>query len=158
LWVMTRVSKDGNPDSVKRYFVEEKVIALPMSIVILALLAMSGLGTQAGELEFGFLKVWTDPVMWPLIGIAVTLTIVSVFAAMILLDARENTYCVPLERSSSLLAGLSAAYILHWTMGLAEPTGTEVIGAIVLILSIALLWYAPRMEMARLSPMHSRAQ
>jgi|HigsolmetaAR202D_1030399.scaffolds.fasta_scaffold00105_24 hypothetical protein len=158
LWVMTRVSKDGNPDTVKRYFVEEKVIALPMSIAILALLSVSGLGTQSGELEFGFLKVWTDPVMWPLIGMAVTLTIVSVFAAMILLDARENTYCVPLERSSSLLAGLFAAYILHWTMGLAAPTGTEVIGAVVLMFSIALLWFAPRWETARLSPMHSRAQ
>ncbi len=153
LWVMTRVSKDGNPDTVKRYFVEEKVIALPMSIAILALVSASGLGSQAGELEFGFLRVWTDPVMWPLIGIAVTLTIVSVFAAMILLDARENTYCVPLERSSSLLAGLLAAYLLHWMWGLPAPTGTEVIGAVILIASIALLWFGPRWELTR-----SRAQ
>ena len=154
LWVMTRVSKDGNPDSVKRYFVEEKVVALPMSIVILALLSVSGLGNQAGELEFGFLKVWTDPVMFPLIGIAVTLTIVSVFAAMILLDPRENTYCVPLERSSSLLAGLVAAYALHYMWGLPKPTGTEVIGAIILMLSIALLWFAPRWSVTR-SPAQS---
>lgn len=153
LWVMTRVSKDGNADSVKRYFVEEKMVALPMSVVILALLSLSGLGAQAGQLEFGFLRVWTDPVMWPLIGIAVTLTIVSVFAAMILLDPRENTYCVPLERSSSLLAGLIAAYLLHWMWGLPEPTGTEVIGAVILMLSIALLWFAPRIELTR-----SRAQ
>lgn len=158
LWVMTRVSKDGDPDSVKRYFVEEKVIALPMSIAILALLSVSGLGAQAGELEFGFLEVWTDPVMWPLIGVAVTLTIVSVFAAMILLDARENTYCVPLERSASLLAGLFAAYLLHWMAGLPQPTGVEVIGAVILMFSIGLLWFAPRMESARLTLMHSRAQ
>jgi hypothetical protein len=149
LWVMTRVSKDGNPDTVKRYFVEEKVIALPMSIAILALLSVSGLGTQSGELEFGFLRVWFDPVIVPLIGVAVTLTIVSVFAAMILLDARENTYCVPLERSSSLLAGMIAAYVLHWMWGLPAPTGMEVIGAVILILAIALLWYAPRREAMR---------
>jgi drug/metabolite transporter (DMT)-like permease len=149
LWVMTRVSKDGNPETVKRYFVEEKVVALPMSIVILALLSLSGLGTQAGELEFGFLRVWTDPVMWPLIGIAITLTIVSVFAAMILLDPRENTYCVPLERSSSLLAGLLAAYLLHWMWGLPEPTSMEVVGAVILIASIALLWIAPRLSVTR---------
>jgi drug/metabolite transporter (DMT)-like permease len=149
LWVMTRVSKDGNPDTVKRYFVEEKVIALPMSVAILALLSLSGIGSQAGELEFGFLRVWTDPVIWSLVGVAVTLTIVSVFAAMILLDARENTYCVPLERSSSLLAGLIAAFLLHWTWGLPQPTGAEVVGAVILILSIALLWYAPRRELTR---------
>ncbi len=149
LWVMTRVSKDGNTDTVKRYFVEEKVVALPMSIVILALLSLSGFGSQAGQLEFGFLRVWTDPVMWPLIGMAISLTIVSVFAAIILLDSRENTYCVPLERSSSLLAGLSAAFILHWTIGLPKPTGTEVLGAVILIGSIALLWLAPRWEAKR---------
>ena len=48
-----------------------------------------------------------------------TLTIVSVFAAIILLDPRENSYCVPLERSSSLLAGLVAAYLLHLVLGTA---------------------------------------
>ena len=146
---MTRVSKDGNPHSVKRYFVEEKLIALPISIVALASLSLSGLGTQAGELSWGFIAVWSDPVLWPLLGAAVTLTIVSVFAAIILLDPRENSYCVPLERSSSLLAGLVAAYLLHWLWGLPAPTTPEVIGATVLMLAITLLCVAPRFEVKR---------
>jgi hypothetical protein len=146
LWVMTRVSKDGNPDSVKRYFVEEKLIALPISIVALALVSLSGLGLQAGQLGWGFLAVWTDPVVLPLFGVAVTLTIVSVFAAIILLDPSENSYCVPLERSSSLLAGLVAAYLLHWWWNLPKPTTTEVIGAGVLMLAITLLCIAPRYD------------
>jgi hypothetical protein len=146
LAVMTRVSKNGDPNSVKRYFVEEKLIALPISIVALALLSMSGLGTQSGQLSWGFLGVWNDPVLWPLLGVAVTLTIVSVFAAIILLDPRENSYCVPLERSSSLLAGLVAAYLLHWAWGLPEPTTMEVIGAGVLMLAITLLCVAPRFD------------
>ena len=146
LAVMTRVSKDGNPDSVKRYFVEEKLIALPISIVALALVSLSGLGSQAGELSWGFLAVWTDPILWPLMGAAVTLTIVSVFAAIILLDPSENSYCVPLERSSSLLAGLVAAYVLHWWWGLPKPTTMEVIGAGVLMLAITLLCIAPKFD------------
>jgi hypothetical protein len=146
LAVMTRVSKNGDPNSVKRYFVEEKLIALPISIVALALLSLSGLGAQAGQLSWGFLSVWNDPVFWPLLGVSVTLTIVSVFAAIILLDPRENSYCVPLERSSSLLAGLVAAYLLHWGWGLPAPTTMEVIGAGVLMLAITLLCVAPKFE------------
>lgn len=144
LAVMTRVSKSGDPASVRRYFVEEKIIALPLSVAALAALSASGFGSQAGELEWGFIEVWSDPVIWPLFGVAFTLTIVSIFAAIILLDARENSYCVPLERSASLLAGIVAAFILHWGWGFTAPTGTELVGAALLMLAIALLYAAPR--------------
>jgi hypothetical protein len=151
LAVMTRVSKSGDPASVRKYFVEEKVIALPMSVLALLALSASGFGSQAGELEWGFVEVWNDPVIWPLVGAAFTLTIVSVFAAIILLDARENSYCVPLERSASLLAGIVAAYLLHWGWGFAAPTGMELIGAALLLLAIALLYAAPRFSAPRAS-------
>ena len=151
LFVMTRIAKSGDDASVRRYFVEEKIIALPMSIAALALVSVSGLGSQAGELRWGFVEVWSDPVIWPLLGVAVTLTIVSVFAAIILLNPRENSYCVPLERSSSLLAGLIAAYLLHYMWGLPKPTGTELIGALMLLGAILLLTLAPRWEQRRLS-------
>ncbi len=144
LAVMTRISKSGDQSSVRRYFVEEKIIALPMSIVALALLSLSGIGDQSDALKNGFLLVWTDPVIVHLIVAAVTLTVVSVFAAIILLDARENTYCVPLERSASLLAGIAAAWILALGWGLEKPTGSEMFGAGILILAIVLLSLAPR--------------
>jgi hypothetical protein len=149
LFVMTRVAKRGDPALVRQYFVEEKMIALPLSIVALAGLSLAGFGSQSGELTFGFTAVWSDPVIWPLIGVAVTLTIVSVFAAIILLDPHENSYCVPLERSSSLVAGLAAAFILHWGWGLPRPTGTEMIGATMLIGAIVLLTLAPKFDRER---------
>jgi drug/metabolite transporter (DMT)-like permease len=155
LAVMTRIAKRDDPALVRRYFVEEKVIALPLSVAALAAVSSTGLGTQAGELTWGFTSVWTDPVIWPLIGAGFTLTIVSVFAAIILLDPHENSYCVPLERSSSLLAGLVAAFLLHWGWGLPQPSVPEVIGALLLLGAILLLTLAPRLERRADAPARS---
>jgi hypothetical protein len=149
LTAMTHVSKTGDPASIRKYFVEEKVIALPMSVLILAAISAVGFGDQAGQLGFGFVRVWGDPVIGWLAAIAVTLTIVSIFSVIILLDARENAYCVPLERASSLLAGVTAALILAWFWGLRPPTPAELTGAGLLIGTIVLLSVAPRLSPAR---------
>ncbi len=145
LIVMTKVSKSGDPASVRQYFVEEKVLALPLSVLFLAIVSASGIGGQSSELSWGFLSVWTDPVIWPLFVIGLTLTVVSVFAIIILLDPRENAYCVPLERAASLVAGVGAALILAWGWGLKYPRPAELIGAGILIAAIVLLSVAPRL-------------
>ncbi|WP_394653788.1 hypothetical protein [uncultured Sphingomonas sp.] len=145
LVVMTKVSKSGDPASVRRYFVEEKVLALPLSVLFLAIVSASGIGGQSSELSWGFLSVWTDPVIWPLFVIGLTLTVVSVFAIIILLDPRENAYCVPLERAASLVAGVGAALILAWGWSLKYPRPAELIGAGILIAAIVLLSVAPRL-------------
>ena len=153
LAVMTRISKTGDEASVRRYFVEEKLIALPMSVVALAAVSLAGFGTQADELAWGFTRAWSDPVFALLAGSGFTLTIISVFAAIILLNPRENSYCVPLERSSSLLAGLAAAFVLHWVWGQPRPTQMELAGAALLLVAILLLTFAPKFSArARLQP------
>ena len=144
LAVMTKVSKSGDPASVRQYFVEEKVFALPLSVAILAAISASGIGSQSGALSWGFVSVWTDPVILPLFGIGFTLTIVSVFALIILLDPRENAYCVPLERAASLIAGVGGALILAWIWGLPHPRPAELVGAAILVGAIVLLSLAPR--------------
>jgi drug/metabolite transporter (DMT)-like permease len=149
LAVMTSTAKSGDPALVRRYFVEEKLVALPMSVAALAILSWSGIGAQAGQLSWGFIAIWSDPVVWWLIGIGTSLTIISIFAAVILLDARENSYCVPLERASSLLAGIAAAYLLAWFWGLKAPTAAETIGASILVAAIILLSVAPRFSRAK---------
>lgn len=145
LAAMTKVSKTGDPASIRRYFVEEKVIALPLSVVVLAIISASGIGGQSSELSWGFVSVWTDPVMLPLFAIGLTLTIISVFAIVILLDPRENAYCVSLERAASLVAGVGGSLILAWGWGLRMPRPAELIGAGILIGAIVLLSLAPRL-------------
>lgn len=145
LAVMTKVSKRGDGASVRMYFVEEKVVALPLSVAILAAISASGFGSQSGALATGFVAVWTDPVIWPLLAIGVTLTIISVFAVIILLDPRENAYCVSLERAASLIAGVGGALLLAWFWNLPMPRPAELIGAAILIAAIVLLSIAPRL-------------
>ncbi|QJU59065.1 hypothetical protein HL653_16000 [Sphingomonas sp. AP4-R1] len=145
LAVMTRVAKTGDDASIRRYFVEEKIIALPMAVIVLGLISASGFGGQAGQLGFGFIGVWSDPVMLWLVGIAITLTIVSIFAAVILLDARENAYCVPMERAASLIAGIGGAILLAMFWGLPWPSSADLTGAVILIAAIVLLSVAPRL-------------
>ncbi len=145
LAVMTKVGKTGNEDDVKRYFVEEKLVGIPFAIAILAVLPFVGLNAQGEALQFGFVDVWSSPQIGWIILAAVLLFMISVVAAIILLDHRENTYCVPLERSASILAGLGAAYVLFWFFGKAAPTGAELFGAVLLIIAIVVLSIGPRL-------------
>jgi hypothetical protein len=149
LAVMTKVAKTGETASVRRYFVEEKVVALPLSVAALAAISATGIGGQSNELSWGFVAVWSDPVIGWLFLIGLTLTIVSVFAVIILLDPRENAYCVPLERAASLIAGVGGSVLLAWVWGLRMPRSAELAGAVILIAAIALLSLAPRWARTR---------
>lgn len=157
LFVMTKVSKTGEPASIRKYFVEEKVIALPLSVAALAAISASGIGGQSNELSWGFVSVWSDPVILPLFFIGLTLTIISIFAIVILLDVRENAYCVPLERAASLVAGVAASLILAWGWALRMPRPAELIGAAILIAAIVLLSVAPRLARKPVVPARAEA-
>lgn len=149
LAVMTKIAKSGEQASVRRYFVEEKVVALPLSVAGLAAISATGIGGQSSELGWGFVAVWSDPVVFWLFLIGLTLTIISVFAVIILLDPRENAYCVPLERAASLIAGVGGSVILALVWGLKMPRASELAGAVILIAAIALLSLAPRWSRVR---------
>jgi drug/metabolite transporter (DMT)-like permease len=144
LIVMTKIAKRGDVGATQGYFVEEKMVAIPVAVLALALLSAAGLGAQGNQLSFGFVQVWSSGQMGYLAFLAVLLVVISVFAILILLDKRENTFCVPFERSASILAGLAAAWILgKYGMG-PLPTDAEYLGAALLIAAIVLLALAPR--------------
>jgi hypothetical protein len=144
LSMMTRVAKSGDPATLRRYFVEEKLLALPLSLVVVVVLSLSGLGSGSDELAWGLVHVWSSPAVWAVVTAGVTLGLVSLFASILLLAPQENSYCVPLERSASLLAGLAATAILHIALGLPAPTGAEIVSALLLVGAIVLLTVAPR--------------
>ena len=146
LTVMTRVAKRGDAAQSRGFFVEEKLVALPLGILGLIGLTLVGIGAPGEGLD-GILHVqWTPLLAWQVFGIGATLALVSMLAAMILLGAQENSFCVPLERSSGLLAGFSAAWILHFGWQLPAPTASEMQAAALLLGAILLLTFASRWE------------
>ena len=148
LAVMTKIGKTGDPNMIKGYFVEEKMVAIPVAVLMLALLSTLGLGAQGNQLGFGFVGVWISNQLPPILGTVFVVGAGFLVFDMILLDPRENTYCVPIERSASILAGTAAAYILAGMSLGKPPTAAEVAGAALLIAAIIILSLGPRVRRA----------
>src|SRR5262249_968263 len=54
-------------------------------------------------------------------------------------DHRENTYCIPLNRCSSLLSGVVASFGLTWFLGWKPPSGYQIAGTVVILAALAFL-------------------
>lgn len=145
LRMMSKASKNDDPNSLRAYYVEEQLFANPLAVVIMAVLAFVGHGRQFEQLRWGFTHAWSQSVVGWLTVSAVLTTALGIMAALILLDKRENTFCVPFERSASVLGGIIAAYALAAQHGLAMPTAAELIGVVLLIGALVLLSLAPRL-------------
>jgi hypothetical protein len=153
LAVMTRTAKSGEPGEVQRYYVEEKIVAIPFAIAMLAGLAWITGGHQSDQLAVGFVTVCTSPALVPIVALSVTLFVVSVFSAMILLDPRENAFCAALDRSASILAGVAAALLLGRWFGLPYPSQPELAGAALVVAAMFLLAIGPRFGRRNPQPM-----
>ena len=149
LAIMTRVAKTPDPETFKRYFVEEQMVTYPLALAVLGLFAAIGQVGSFLDIRWGFVDIWQTGAIWWVVPVALCTAILAVYAAQILLDERENTFCVPLERSASILGGIAASYLLSSLYGLPVPTGAELVGATILMAAIALLSLAPRFARAK---------
>lgn len=146
LRMMTRISKSSDPDARKRYFVEEQIVSNPIALVLLVIFASIGGTGPLLSIRWGFVSIWSQGVLWLMLPLGVFPVIVGILGARILLDKRENTFCVPLERSASVLSGIVAAYLLAQFSGLPAPTGGELVGAVLLIGALVVLSLGPRLS------------
>lgn len=147
LFVMSKVAKNDDAMLMRKFFSEEKIVAFPVALVVLALITLLG-GGQASELRFGFVEVWTSAQMLPIALCGVFVCVTGIFSAIILLDGRENSFCVPLERSASILAGVAGSVILALGFHGKMPPAADFVGAGLLILALVILSFAPRLRSA----------
>lgn len=146
---MSRFAKSEDEDTNKRYFVEEQMIASPALLVLLAIFAVIDAGPLMHDVHEGFTTFWSRPI-WPealLVGLLSQGT--GIFGSLVYLDKRENTYCVPVNRSSSILAGVLASYSLTFLLGQPPPSTHQLVGAGLIICAILFLSIPPALEKRR---------
>ena len=135
---MSKLAKSDDLEVTRRYFVEEQLVSTPAAFLGLGLLALIG-GGQFDEIRRGFLEFpFSGQASWA-IAIGVLSQGTGIFGALVLLDKRENTFSVPVNRASSMLAGVVATLSL-WALGLGKALDwREGIGAGLVISAIVVL-------------------
>jgi protein-tyrosine-phosphatase len=136
---MTRLAKSDDFALNHRYFHEETLVAALALSATPALIALFGRGQISRELSAGFTSFFTGPLVIPALMIGTLYGCLYLFGTGIYLDSRENTYCIPLNRCSSLLSGIFAALGLTMFVGLKPPTAYQFAGAGIIVTALAIL-------------------
>ncbi len=136
---MSKLAKADDPALSRRYFVEEQMVATPALCVMLAVFAFAGRGPVAEALHRGFVVVRPLPTMLALFAIGLFSQGTGIFGGLILLDKRENSFCVPVNRASSVLAGAVSSLILALAFGAPMLGAREWVGAALIIVAISVL-------------------
>lgn len=137
---MSRLAKSGDPEVTKRYFAEEQLVAAPAVLVVLAIAAIVDAGPFMSQVRAGFeLGAWPPALIAATIAIGVCSQLVGIFGTLVFLDRREHTFSVPVNRSASVLAGVTASLVLAGVAGFPTPPATELLGAGLVIGAIAAL-------------------
>jgi len=149
---MSRLAKSEQADANKKYFVEEQMTATPMFVVILLLIAIFKIDGITESVRAGFTFHWNQPYLWALILIGVLSQGTGVFGTLIFLDKSENTYCIPVNRSSSIIAGVIASLLLALFYDVNPPATSQLIGAGLIVLAILFLTIPPSIAKRKQTP------
>lgn len=144
LRLMSMKAKSEDPNANLRFFVEEQLVATPAVMISLVVLAVIGQGEIMMAIRAGFTTFWAESGVVPhvlFIGLASQGT--GICGGLILLDKRENTFCVPVNRSSSILAGIVASLILTVWLGNPLPSAHQFVGAGLIIGALMFLSIPP---------------
>jgi protein-tyrosine-phosphatase len=139
---LTSIAKTDDEETTRRYFVEESIAAVFFLVAIPVTFATIGHGEMMLELRRGFLDLpGAGGVTVPALLIGALYASLYCFGTLIYLDCRENTFCIPLNRSSSLLAGVVATFALALIFGLTPPSAAQLGSAAMIV--VALLFLSP---------------
>ena len=147
LRLMSKLAKGDDEATNTRYFVEEQMVGTPVLLFVLAAIALFGPAGAGGFAKFssalraGFTTFFGHGtgVVVAVITIGILSQGTGIFGGLILLDKRENTFCVPVNRASSILAGVVASFSLSIFARQSRPNGYELAGAALVVAAIVVL-------------------
>jgi protein-tyrosine-phosphatase len=142
--LMTGVAKSPDPATNRRFYFEEAAVAAVALTAIPAAVACLGRGEVAGQLREGFTTFFATPTVWPALAIGLLYSCLYIFGTAIYLGGRENAFCIPLNRCSSLLSGVVASYGLVAIFGLKLPSAYQLGGAAIIVVALMLMMLASR--------------
>lgn len=138
LRLMSRLAKSQDRNVTLRYFVEDQLVTTPAAVLFLSIVALLP-GSAADQVRSGFAMFGGHPHLAATVLIGVLSAGTGVFGGLVLLDPREATFTVPVNRASSILAGVVASASLA-LLGITRPPGVhELIGAGLLVAAIVVL-------------------
>jgi ABC-type phosphate/phosphonate transport system substrate-binding protein len=151
LQLMSRKAKSQDPRANLRYFVEEQLVSSPALLAFLVVCAAAGIGGFGESLRAGFTSFFERPghVLALAVVIGVTSQGTGIFGGLILLDPRENTFSIPVNRASSVLAGVAASVLVHAGFGGKLPQASELAGAAIMMAAILVLSFGAAAERLR---------
>ena len=139
LQFMSRLAKSDQREATLRYFVEEQMVASPLLVIVLVVLALIG----AGDVMLGFRTGLTTFLFTPgalfaaLVGLCYAA--LCVCTTLIFLDRRENTFCMPMHCGSSMLSGFTATAILAYLYNQPSSSTAQNVSAGFLVIALAFL-------------------
>ena len=140
LTLMSKFAKRAGAEGARQFFYEEQMVATPFLVVMLLVATLTP-GTIGESLRMG----WSYLTMPALLGLLVLTGVLSqgsgFFGGLVLIDARESSFTVPINRAASLIAGALSG-ILLFVIGLDRaPHSGELIATAILVLVISMLGY-----------------
>ena len=119
-------------------------------LVIPLVLALIGQGEFMLAIRSGYTSMLTSGFIVPALTIGILYSCLYIFGSRIYLNNRENTFCIPINRCASLLAGVTTAVLLSISLEGQFYTNVQLIGAIILIMAIFALSTPQLIEMLRI--------
>ncbi|MCA9528120.1 MAG: hypothetical protein KC549_17660, partial [Myxococcales bacterium] len=126
----------------------EQMVATPAMVAVLVVLAFIDHGQFSHDIRAGFTTFFDRPIVLQGILVGLFSQGTGIFGGLILLDGRENSFCIPVNRASSILAGVAASYVLV-AIGLPAPDASQLLGASLIVGAIGFLSIPPLLEKRR---------
>src|SRR2546429_885794 len=139
--LMSKLAKTDERNVTLRYFVEEQMVASPLLLGALGLMAVIGTGNEMMGFRLGFTTFVESNTAILAFLVGLFYAGLCVCTTLIFLDCRENTFCVPMHCGSSMLSGLTAAGILTLFFNQNAPSAAQFVSAGLIV--VALLFLSP---------------